>query len=284
MVNLIDRKGTQGKLGWLLTNTWEVLQGNSSVRVLRRFDRLTAEKSTAALPASPLAGPVEGESAEELDRSAIATQTLTLPVRPYDLGPLFGSDETAKGGSSVHEPTMPTAVEARHTWFDYHHLCKDGPQAVQRLFPSLQRAVSSSEGIFCATKSKAPLGARADTGKARAKHRGSVDRADEPAVNVHSLQRHLVRTNCMDCLDRTNVVQSVISRWALVRQLASLQIHHRRSESESESGSSGKTERLTAGVENNCDLELPDKVRTKLTIFGCCGFHVWRLTAAGLYF
>lgn len=32
-------------------------------------------------------------------------------------------------------------------------------------------------------------------------------------------QTSVVRTNCMDCLDRTNVVQSTISRWVLNRQL-----------------------------------------------------------------
>ncbi|KAG0332440.1 hypothetical protein BG004_001268 [Podila humilis] len=34
-----------------------------------------------------------------------------------------------------------------------------------------------------------------------------------------SKQTSVVRTNCMDCLDRTNVVQSVIARWVLTRQL-----------------------------------------------------------------
>ncbi|ORZ27073.1 SacI homology domain-domain-containing protein [Lobosporangium transversale] len=36
---------------------------------------------------------------------------------------------------------------------------------------------------------------------------------------VYHRQSSVVRTNCMDCLDRTNVVQSVISRWVLNRQL-----------------------------------------------------------------
>lgn len=36
---------------------------------------------------------------------------------------------------------------------------------------------------------------------------------------VYQRQSSVVRTNCMDCLDRTNVVQSVISRWVLNRQL-----------------------------------------------------------------
>lgn len=37
-----------------------------------------------------------------------------------------------------------------------------------------------------------------------------------------SLQSGVVRTNCMDCLDRTNVVQSSIGAWALEQQLQSL--------------------------------------------------------------
>lgn len=32
-------------------------------------------------------------------------------------------------------------------------------------------------------------------------------------------QNHAVRTNCMDCLDRTNVVQSMVARWFLQEQL-----------------------------------------------------------------
>jgi hypothetical protein len=37
-------------------------------------------------------------------------------------------------------------------------------------------------------------------------------------------QTSAVRTNCMDCLDRTNVVQSVVSRWVLNRQLRDIGI------------------------------------------------------------
>ncbi|KAL7273259.1 Phosphoinositide phosphatase sac1 [Rhizina undulata] len=37
--------------------------------------------------------------------------------------------------------------------------------------------------------------------------------------NVKSYQRSVVRTNCMDCLDRTNVVQSMLARWTLNRQM-----------------------------------------------------------------
>ena len=39
------------------------------------------------------------------------------------------------------------------------------------------------------------------------------------ALEVRSQQTAVVRTNCMDCLDRTNVVQSMLGRWALSKQL-----------------------------------------------------------------
>ena len=40
-------------------------------------------------------------------------------------------------------------------------------------------------------------------------------------ARVHSRQTGVVRSNCMDCLDRTNVSQSAMGRWALDRQLRS---------------------------------------------------------------
>ncbi|KIW72220.1 hypothetical protein PV04_00430 [Phialophora macrospora] len=38
------------------------------------------------------------------------------------------------------------------------------------------------------------------------------------ALDVRNRQTAVVRTNCMDCLDRTNVVQSMLGRWALTQQ------------------------------------------------------------------
>jgi hypothetical protein len=36
---------------------------------------------------------------------------------------------------------------------------------------------------------------------------------------VTSSQSGVVRTNCIDCLDRTNVVQGLIARYVLTKQL-----------------------------------------------------------------
>lgn len=38
-------------------------------------------------------------------------------------------------------------------------------------------------------------------------------------LDIRSAQSSVVRTNCMDCLDRTNVVQSMLGRWAVTHQL-----------------------------------------------------------------
>jgi hypothetical protein len=38
-------------------------------------------------------------------------------------------------------------------------------------------------------------------------------------LDTRSIQTSVVRTNCMDCLDRTNVVQSMLGRWAVTRLL-----------------------------------------------------------------
>jgi hypothetical protein len=41
-------------------------------------------------------------------------------------------------------------------------------------------------------------------------------------LEVRNLQTSVVRTNCMDCLDRTNVVQSLLARWTLDRMFVDL--------------------------------------------------------------
>jgi hypothetical protein len=47
----------------------------------------------------------------------------------------------------------------------------------------------------------------------------SRDKINVDTVDITSTARGVVRTNCMDCLDRTNVVQSVFSRQIAFKQL-----------------------------------------------------------------
>lgn len=44
----------------------------------------------------------------------------------------------------------------------------------------------------------------------------------EGRLDVRNKQVNVVRTNCMDCLDRTNVVQTMLARWTLTRQLTDI--------------------------------------------------------------
>ena len=43
-------------------------------------------------------------------------------------------------------------------------------------------------------------------------------------LEIRNQQTAVVRTNCMDCLDRTNVVQTMIARWTLTRQLIDISV------------------------------------------------------------
>ena len=51
-----------------------------------------------------------------------------------------------------------------------------------------------------------------------------VDMPGDPSghLEVRNLQASVVRTNCMDCLDRTNLVQSMLAKWTLDRMLQDL--------------------------------------------------------------
>ena len=49
-------------------------------------------------------------------------------------------------------------------------------------------------------------------------------RINEDDSKAQKIQTGIVRTNCMDNLDRTNVVQATIAKWILNRQLRELGI------------------------------------------------------------
>lgn len=46
-------------------------------------------------------------------------------------------------------------------------------------------------------------------------------------LEVRNVQNSVVRTNCMDCLDRTNLVQSMLARWTISRMLTDLGVLQR---------------------------------------------------------
>lgn len=87
--------------------------------------------------------------------------------------------------------------QLHYVYFDFHHECRNMKwDRVRLLFDKLGDGLDS-QGYFHSI--------------------GGNATASSPTVM--GVQKSVVRTNCMDCLDRTNVVQSMLARWTLNRQL-----------------------------------------------------------------
>jgi len=88
----------------------------------------------------------------------------------------------------------------QHIWFDFHENVKQGKWSKLGTLLTQVSGILDQQHYFCATQ--------------------QFDRVHaEPRWVLKSLQDGIIRTNCMDCLDRTNVVQSIFGRYILFRQL-----------------------------------------------------------------
>lgn len=85
-------------------------------------------------------------------------------------------------------------------WFDFHGECKGGKHANLIKLMDLISLKLELFGFSCLYQQK-----------------------NKTPISV-SYQRGVIRTNCVDCLDRTNVVQSVIARKILLQWLSKLKI------------------------------------------------------------
>jgi phosphatidylinositol 4-phosphatase len=94
------------------------------------------------------------------------------------------------------EPTEKRRKEDRlhYTYFDFHHECRNMRWHRAELLLDQLKDALEKQGYYHATI-----------------------KGDQ--VDILREQSSVVRTNCMDCLDRTNVVQSMLARYALTRQL-----------------------------------------------------------------
>lgn len=101
-------------------------------------------------------------------------------------------DSVLKAVLDVHNETL-TGIE--HEWFDFHAEVKNGQwHKLANLLQSAARALDH-QGYFL---------------------------VDTNTGFVEKQQDGVIRTNCMDCLDRTNVVQGLFARYALFHQLDDL--------------------------------------------------------------
>lgn len=94
---------------------------------------------------------------------------------------------------AVRSLPEPLASKVSYIYFDFHHECRKMRwDRVKLLLEHLVNLGFTSDNYF---------------------------HVDLASGKVLSLQNKVVRTNCMDCLDRTNVVQSTLGRWVLQNQL-----------------------------------------------------------------
>ena len=98
--------------------------------------------------------------------------------------------------------------DIEYIWFDFHHECR------KMKWENLSRLVAQvKDQLEHYGHYQAEIGCGFDDWAGLTK---------SGMVNVQRNQKGAFRTNCMDCLDRTNVVQSVLSRNILHLQLQSL--------------------------------------------------------------
>eukprot|EP00562_Extubocellulus_spinifer_P002017 CAMPEP_0178474686 /NCGR_PEP_ID=MMETSP0696-20121128/2728_1 /TAXON_ID=265572 /ORGANISM="Extubocellulus spinifer, Strain CCMP396" /LENGTH=1086 /DNA_ID=CAMNT_0020101943 /DNA_START=333 /DNA_END=3593 /DNA_ORIENTATION=- len=113
------------------------------------------------------------------------------------------SDSEDPSDTLSRDMTFPTGG-INHIWFDFHAECKGGRwDRLENLLRDLA-PVLDKQGYFCASS---------------AGTRALSSTNCQLSWQVLNVQDGVVRTNCMDCLDRTNVVQSIFGRHVLHKQL-----------------------------------------------------------------
>lgn len=113
------------------------------------------------------------------------------------------SKQSSEKSSERFREIEPAKREQRmdrlhYIYFDFHHECRN---------MGWHRAVLLLDRI--------------GEGLQQQKYFHSVE-GSGAAGGVQCKQQSVVRTNCMDCLDRTNVVQSMLARWTLNRQMVDI--------------------------------------------------------------
>ena len=137
---------------------------------------------------------VHGSRSSSIDKPAEDCLTETV----------YSNDKATDPSATRNDEIGPNSI--KHVWYDFHAEVKHGRwDRLGLLLEELQPSLTS-HGYFL---SRAPC----------------IDIHQQEKSNskwsIQRLQNAVVRTNCMDCLDRTNVVQSILGRYMLFQQLLS---------------------------------------------------------------
>ena len=127
------------------------------------------------------------------------------------LGETFAETLSSVTSSSSEEANLSNRV--RHVWFDYHAEVKK--MGVDRLGKNRGGLLSLNRGEFKVGRDLMRQGI----------FRITRDPYCDGSFVIEEKQNGVIRTNCMDCLDRTNVVQSFIARDVALRCLSLSRFH-----------------------------------------------------------
>lgn len=110
------------------------------------------------------------------------------------LDAVLATYQDEKGTNKDIVPSLLKPGSVSNVWFDFHAELKKGRWDRLKYLLDDVRPCLDNHGYFCAIP------------------------AATSAWEILGLQNGVVRTNCMDCLDRTNVVQSMFGRYILYQQ------------------------------------------------------------------
>eukprot|EP00526_Cylindrotheca_closterium_P001783 CAMPEP_0113633238 /NCGR_PEP_ID=MMETSP0017_2-20120614/17297_1 /TAXON_ID=2856 /ORGANISM="Cylindrotheca closterium" /LENGTH=1131 /DNA_ID=CAMNT_0000543867 /DNA_START=40 /DNA_END=3432 /DNA_ORIENTATION=+ /assembly_acc=CAM_ASM_000147 len=132
------------------------------------------------------------------------------------LGKAF--DEVLQAVLEVHSnnSTTDTTIKGplvKHVWYDFHAEVKNGRwDRLSILLKDLEPYLMAHNYFVVSTTTT-------NSFNSNSKNNKSSNNNNNGYYQIESKQTSMVRTNCMDCLDRTNVVQSILGRYVLFEQL-----------------------------------------------------------------
>ncbi len=183
----------------------DVLGAKSKITMVNLIDKHGDQGRLGRAFDSVLSAVLDAYNTNQDEKEEVEKESSATAIENDDVGCGNGVSVEDEEIKIKHPQHWLTPSSIKHFWYDFHAECKGGrydrlSQLLEQIIPTL-----NDQGYFCATFSPTKPSAKTTL--------------SAPTWEIRSLQDGVVRTNCMDCLDRTNVVQSMFGRYMLYRQL-----------------------------------------------------------------
>lgn len=151
----------------------------------------------------------ESKKGKKTNNDAFEMVFVNLVDKKSDQGRLGKAfDEVLQAVLEVHNNSTDATKRGplvKHVWYDFHAEVKNGKwDRLSNLLKDIEPNLNAHNYLVVSPKIE---------------KRKSNNKASMTEYQIESKQTSVVRTNCMDCLDRTNVVQSIFGRYILFDQL-----------------------------------------------------------------